>query len=302
MTRPADLFKNLIRALRLPFASASVVPFVFGSLIDRSAFNLPGFLLGFTACLSAHLSANLINDYADSRSSVDWQDTRFFGFFGGSKLIQENIFSEDFYLLLAIASACLSAICVLFLAVLLKNPAVLGYFAAVIALAWAYSMKPLQLSYHRLGEFVIFLLFGPAAVMGGYFIQTGIFPDLKSFLLSLPFGFLTTAILFSNEVPDLAGDVRAGKRTWVSLAGGPRAYLVYGVLIFAGFSAIVAGVEWGYLRPVALSALVLVIPAVGAAKIIKEYHQDKVQMIGSSKATIAIQTVAGLMLILGLIV
>ena len=81
------MLKNIIRALRLPFLSASILPFVFGSLVVRKQFNLPAFILGLMAAAFTHLSANLINDYADSKSGVDWQDKRFFGFFGGSKLI-----------------------------------------------------------------------------------------------------------------------------------------------------------------------------------------------------------------------
>jgi ABC-type dipeptide/oligopeptide/nickel transport system ATPase component len=87
------MLKSLVRALRLPFITASILPFVFGSLIERTAFGYTGFCLGFLAVISVHLSANLINDYADSASGADAHDLRFFGFFGGSKLIQENVFS-----------------------------------------------------------------------------------------------------------------------------------------------------------------------------------------------------------------
>jgi 1,4-dihydroxy-2-naphthoate octaprenyltransferase len=56
-----------IRALRLPFIVVSILPFIYGSLIERRGFNYGGFLLGLSAVISTHLSANLINDYADSR-------------------------------------------------------------------------------------------------------------------------------------------------------------------------------------------------------------------------------------------
>lgn len=175
------MIRNIVRALRLPFSSASALSFLFGSLIERDNFNLPGFLLGFIAVVCTHLSANLINDYADSKSRMDWQDNKFYKFFGGSKLIQEKVFSGRFYLHLAILFFALASICVVFLAVILKSPLVVGLFLIIIVLGWSYSVKPLQFSYHRLGELIIFILFGPAAVMGGYFIQTRLFPDLKSF-------------------------------------------------------------------------------------------------------------------------
>mgnify|MGYP001163231979 CR=1 FL=1 len=79
--------KDLVRALRVPFLSASVLPFVFGAAIERHGFHPWGFLLGLGACVSTHLSSNLINDYADSKSGADWQDRKFYQFFGGSQLI-----------------------------------------------------------------------------------------------------------------------------------------------------------------------------------------------------------------------
>ena len=87
---------NFIRAFRLPFITASTLPFVAGSLFERGNFNFTGFILGFIAVAATHLSANLINDYADSRSGADWGDRHYYGLFGGSKLIQEGGLTESF--------------------------------------------------------------------------------------------------------------------------------------------------------------------------------------------------------------
>jgi len=292
--------RNIIRALRLSFLSASVISFVFGSFIIRGRFKLLGFLFGLLCAASTHLSANLINDYADSKSGVDWQDKNFYNFFGGSKLIQEKVFSERFYLRLALFFAFLAAISVIILSFIIKNISVIGFYLVIISLSWLYTQKPLRFSYRRIGEIFIFLLFGPALVMGGYFIQAGIFPDLKSFLLSLPLGFLTTAILFANEVPDYSGDRSAGKNTWVSLTGIDKAFILYAALLACAFFTIVLGVALKYISPVALLSFVLVIPGVKAAYILKEYPSDKIKLVTSSKITIAIQALAGVILIISL--
>lgn len=289
------------RALRLPFCGASILPFIFGSLINRGDFNFPNFALGFIAVLSTHLSANLLNDYADSKSGADWHDKTFFGLFGGSKLIQEGALSEGFYLRLALVFAFIAASCVVILSFLQNSARVIIYYAAILALAWSYSHKPLALSYRRLGEIVIFLLFGPAPVMGGYFLQTGIFPDAKGLILSLPFGFFTSAILFANEVPDFGGDKKAGKFTWVSLSGAKGAYLVYLCLAGLGFISIAAAVFSGYISRPALFSLILVIPALKALNILRLAPEDKKQLIASSQITIKIQTLAGVILILSLL-
>lgn len=291
------MLKNIIRALRLPFVSASILPFIFGSLIERQHFNFRGFFLGLIAVAATHLSANLINDYADSRTGVDWQDKSFYGFFGGSKLIQEGIFSEKFYLGLAIFFAAISAFSVVILALILSTASVIVFYLFIIFLSWLYSVKPLQFSYHRIGEFIIFLLFGPALVMGGYFIQTKIFPDMRSFILSLPFGFLTTAILFANEVPDFTQDKEIGKFTWVGFLGPRRAFLLYTLLMVFAFFLIFLNIALGYLGFFAFFSFALIFPVMKAANILRIYPEDKIRLMESSKLTIAAQTFVSLILI-----
>lgn len=293
---------NIIRALRLPFATASILPFIFGSLIERSSFNFINFILGLVCALAAHLSANLINDYADSKSGADWQDRKFYGFFGGSKLIQEGVLSEVFYFKLSAFFAALSFACVLLLSLRLRTFAIIVYYLCILLLAWAYSVRPFRFSYRRLGEPIIFLLFGPAAVMGGYFIQSAAFPDLKSFILSLAFGFLVAAILFVNEVPDFAQDLKAGKFTGVSLCGPERAYLCYLFLELAAFLSVLLSVCLGYLKPVSLIALILLVPVFKAASILKNHSRDKTRLIESSKLTIMVHSLTGIFLILSLFI
>lgn len=295
------MIKNIIRALRLPFVSASALPFLFGSLINREDFNWPGFLLGFIAALSTHLAANLINDYADSKSGADWQDKKFYKFFGGSKLIQHKVFTEEFYLKLAILFSIISFVCVILLAVILESLFVLSLYLVIIFLGWSYSLKPFQFSYHKLGEMIIFILFGPALVMGGYFIQTGIFPDLKSFILSLPFGFLTTAVLFVNEVPDYPQDQMSGKLTLVSFSGPKKAFIIYYFLVFAAFVSIAISAKFGYLHKSSYLSFVTILFVFKAINILEKKYSDKTHLIESSKLTIILQTFVGAILIISLI-
>lgn len=294
------MLKNLVRAFRLPFLSASVLPFIFGSLILRYDFDLLGFLLGLFAVIATHVSANLMNDYADSKSGADWKDKNFYQFFGGSKLIQENIFSEKFILISAMIAAVIACLCVVFLSLHLQHPIVIIFYFIIIFLSWSYSAKPIQFSYRRCGELLIFILFGPALVMGGYFIQTGIFPDLKSFMLSLPFGFLTTAILFSNEVPDFADDQKAGKKTLVGAWGRERDFLLYYFLSGLAFLSIVVNIFLGYSNAIVLFALGSVILTHKAAMILRKFPSDKMRLTESSRLAILTHVLTSLILIISI--
>lgn len=295
------MMKNIIRALRLPFLSVSILPFVFGSFITASSYDITKFMLGLICAISTHLGANLINDYSDSKSGVDWQDKKFYGFFGGSKLIQEGVYKEAFYLSASITCFIISFIAVFMLTKLSRNSSIILFYLIIIFLGWSYSHKPLQLSYHKFGELVIFLLFGPVLVMGAYFIQTQIFPDLKSFILSLPFGFLTTAILFANEIPDYNEDRKFGKYNWVSFLGVDKSYILYMVLIGCAFLSIIIAMQLGYLGKVAYISFIFILPALKAAGILRKYFCDKKQLIGSSKLTILTHTFVSIILILDIV-
>jgi len=296
------MIKYIIRALRLPFITASILPFIFGSLISRENFNPVGFLFGLLAVLFTHLSANLINDYFDSRSGADWKDRNFYGFFGGSKLIQEGVLSAKFYLQASLACAAMALASVILLAVNLQSSFVILIYLLIIILSWQYTAWPLSFSYNYLGELFLFFLFGPAPVMGGYFIQSGIFPDLKSLLMSLPFGFFTVAILFANEVPDFFGDKKSGKHNLVSLAGVERAFSFYYGLLFLGLLSVFTCLARGYLGIIAILSLVVIFPGFKAGQVLKKDYSDKFKLLRSSKITINIQLLAGMILILSLLI
>lgn len=291
-------YNNFIKALRLPFITVTVLPFLFGSLIDRSDFSVLNFFLGLIAAVSVHLAANLINDYADSRSGADWRDKSFYGFFGGSKLIQHEILPESFYLKTALLFSFTGLVSTVFLAVLMKSALIVSFYIIILALAFSYSVKPFQFSYKRLGEAIVFILFGPALVMGGYFIQTGIFPSKESFLMSLPFGFMTVAVLFANEVPDFKDDERSGKVTWVSFSGRDKAFITYCILIFLVFFSVALNIISEYLDVSTFFSFIFAVLAIKAAIVLKDSPDDKAKLLTSSKLTVLLHALLSLFLLL----
>lgn len=251
--------------------------------------------------ISMHLSSNLINDYADSRSGVDWRDKRFFGFFGGSKLIQEGLISEKKYFLMAIVFAIASFLNIIILCFLRRDFFPMLMFFIIFILGWSYSHKQSKLSYRVLGELVIFILFGPSVVMGAYYIQTGIFPSLKSFILSLPFGLFTAAILLANEIPDYHEDNLAGKKNLLILTGQKNAYVIYFILFFLGYLSIDVAVSMRYINILCLVANLFVVLNLKAAKILRLFYNQKEKLVESSRLTILVQALMGIILILGVL-
>jgi 1,4-dihydroxy-2-naphthoate octaprenyltransferase len=291
--------KIYIRAFRLPFLSASVLPFIFGSFYPGQ-FNLIIFIAGIFSVIFTHLGANLINDYSDSKTGLDWKDKKFYGFFGGSKLIQEGVLSEKFYLGWAIICFLGALTAVTFLAVQLSSIKIIVYYFIILFLGFSYSHKPFQFSYNFLGELIIFILFGPVTVMGAYFLQTGIFPSYPAFILSLPFGFFTAAILVANEVADYKEDGLFDKSNLVKLVSVKNAYFLYLTLNSLGFIAILLAYYLGFLPLAALISLSSFFFVLKAARVIKNNFILKDKLIQSSQLTILNQALVSLILILSI--
>ncbi len=292
---------NLLRALRIEFLSVSILPFIFGSLVDISSFKILTFCLGMICVIFMHLSANLINDYADSCYGADNIDKRFYKLFGGSKLIQEGVYSKLFFLRLSIGLALVSFIMAISLSILVKSFIPVVSFLVIVFLGWSYSVGFFRFVYRRTGELIIFTLFGPAIVMGAFFLQTGVFPSFKAFILSIPFGFLTTSILFANEVADFPEDRSANKLTWVSITGDKKAYILYLILMVGAFLFVIFGMFLGFLNFFSIAVLLLLPLLIKATNVIKHYYNQKQKLILSSKITILIHNVVSIILIIDIL-
>jgi len=294
------VFKVLFRALRLPFISACLFPYVFGSLRSGRPFDWICFVLGVITVAGTHLSANLINDVADAHSGVDQFDQRFFGFFGGSKLIQEGRLSIRWYRRAAVLSALCAGTALLAITFRLGRWETPFLFAFVLGLAWQYSCPPLALAYRGFGESAVFLLFGPASVAGGFYFAGAGYPTFEQWTLSLPFGFLTAAILIANEVPDAREDARGGKRTLVVSLGSANGWLGFAVIEALAWFSILLSWFFGFLKTKTTAASLLGLPLVFiSASILRQHWDRKERLIVSSKLAIATQVIVGSILIVG---
>ena len=287
----------LIRAFRLPFLTASVLPYLVGAGLARQPFHPLRFTLGLLAVALTHLSANLINDYADHRSGIDDHDTSYYGLFGGSKLIQHNRLSPAFFLWTALLTLALAIIAVVTLAIILHQPALPIIMLAVATLAWAYSTGP-ALAHHGFGELIIFLLFGPTIVIGAAYLQTATLPAPEIWLLSCPLGLLTTALLVANELPDCPDDLKGGKRTLVARVGPNRTYLLFASLVSTAYLIILAAFLARLLGPLALLSLAALPLALYATLILKQHPARKRNLLNSSRLAIALHATVAITLIL----
>ena len=83
-----------IKATRMPFLTATLVPVVLGGAAawhDFNVFSWPLFFLASFGAIFIHLGVNLSNDYFDHISGNDEANKAPTPFSGGSRVIQEKL-------------------------------------------------------------------------------------------------------------------------------------------------------------------------------------------------------------------
>lgn len=224
-----------IRAARLPFLTGSLMPVALVAALASFRGSWEGFWYFFLTLLGVaglHTGGNLINDYYDSFGS-DPINRFATPFSGGSRVIQNGELSAEFVRNLAYGCLGLGVVCGLAL-MYYGRPWVALLGLCGLAAAYLYSASPVQLMSKGLGEFTIFLAFGPVLTLGAYYALTGrVAPE--GFFVGLPLAFLITAILWINEFPDLEADTAAAKEHLVARLGLKKSRLVYAGLMLAPF-------------------------------------------------------------------
>jgi 1,4-dihydroxy-2-naphthoate octaprenyltransferase len=239
-----------VRALRAPFFTATLVPVLLGAVIahrDLAAsgsaqfWNWSTFWWVLLGALLAHAGTNITNDYYDHTSRNDEWNTLFSPFNGGSRMIQAGLLPAWKVLLAGLL--CFAATVAVGLRLNsmitgspLGNSPLLWIGVTGVALGLFYTMSPVRIGYHGLGELAIFLGFGPVMVLGTHYVllarylrETGTnWPWLTPFLASVPVGILIMLVVWINQFQDAPADEKAGKRTWVvRLAARKNGVMLY---------------------------------------------------------------------------
>lgn len=191
--------------------------------------------------LFSHISVNTFNEYMDYASGLDLQTVKT-PFSGGSGAIPENPRIHQSVLLVATVSLLLTCIIGVYLVAHAGWPLLLiGGLGTFIILSYT----PLLNRVPWLCLLSPGLAFGPLFVLGTFISITP--PEsvqLPSFamplLYSLPAFFLVNGLLLINQIPDIAADRAAGRRTFPSYYGVEASMQAYLALILLAGASIIA--------------------------------------------------------------
>lgn len=291
-----DTLKVWIRAIR-PFAySGSLIPVVIGTIaaIGQADFNWPGFLLVFFGILILHTGANLISDYNDYINGIDTKES-----FGSSGVLVEKLIAPKKIKTAAKCLLLISALIAISLALLRGWPVIVFALTGILG-GYFYTGKPLRLKYRGLGDPVIFILFGPLLVGGAYYIQTqAVLP--APFILSIPVGLMTTAILHANDIRDLVHDKAAGIKSFSMIIGEGFAKHVYVFLIAGAYLSVPLFVMTGILGYWSLACFVTLPLALRNIRSVKNAPGSR-EIIMLDKDTAKLAGQFGIVLILTILI
>jgi 1,4-dihydroxy-2-naphthoate octaprenyltransferase len=257
-----------LMAARIRTLPAAIAPVLVGTALAGAGgiFRAGPFAAAMLGSILIQIGTNLANDYSDARRGADSEDR-----LGPVRVTAGGLVPPRQVLIATYVTFGLAVVCGLYL-VFAAGIELLFVGVASIAAGVLYTGGPKPYGYEGLGEVFVFLFFGVAAVTGSTFAQLKAWPS-EAFMLAVPVGLLAAAILVVNNVRDLDGDARAGKRTLAVRLGRERARTVYGLMLYVSYLAAVLPWLLGSLSPWVLLAWLTLPLAVRLARTVRT-HAD----------------------------
>jgi len=195
----------------------------------------------------AHGTNNILNDYTDYTRGVD-KDNYFRSQYGVHPLVQkfwEPSTSIRWFVVSGFL-ATLAGIYALFHTGFSATTIWLFVFGAIVLLAYTYPFK-----YWGVGEFMIFLIWGPILISGVYFVLTNVW-DWNVVVAGIPFGLSVASINIAKHIDKSEDDRKKGVGTFPVRVGEANARRVNQVAVVLIYLVTLYLVLDGYFTPAML--------------------------------------------------
>ncbi len=292
--------KIWLMQIRLPFlvlAPISVLVGVSVAVYESYPINALYLALAFVGALLAHIAVNVLNEYFDYKSGVDFKTVRT-PFSGGSGVLVEGLLNPRSVYIFGLACiAAMIAIGGYFYYV--HGPAIIPLGALGIVTIYFYTThitrSPL------LCVIAPGLGFGPLMVMGTYFALTGTYSLAAGLASIVPF-FLVSNLLLLNQFPDVEADASAARRHLPIVIGRKGSSDVYALLLLAAYVALVVSVLVGVLPYMALFGLLTLPLGLMAVKGARKYYDEIENLLPVMGRNVLLTLLLPLLMAIGIII
>ncbi|WP_066310838.1 1,4-dihydroxy-2-naphthoate polyprenyltransferase [Bacillus sp. FJAT-29814] len=274
--------------------TAAFVPVLLGTALSLKYGNIHFglFLAMLIASLLIQAATNMFNEYYDFKRGLDTEHSVGIG----GTIVRDGIkprtvmnLALGFYGIALLLGVYICANSSWWLAIV-------GLIC--MAIGYLYTGGPLPIAHTPFGELFSGFFMGMMIILIAFFIQTGTV-DSTSILVSIPSFVLVGGIMMSNNIRDLDGDKKFGRKTLAILLGKENAvYFLAGMFIFSYvwiFALIIADIV-----PIWTALVLLSTPK--PIKSVKGFFKGTIpiEMAPAMKATAQTNTIFGFLLAIGI--
>jgi 1,4-dihydroxy-2-naphthoate octaprenyltransferase len=285
---------------------ASLVGVVLGTAIawrEARVFDAPAFVLTAIGVVCLHAATNMSNDSIDFQRGVDDLPPELVSpFTGGARVLPDGALTVEAHRRAWMALYGLAAVVGVILATTRPNGWILLVLGAVGGLMGIfYTLPPLSLQYHGIGEAAVAVIFGPIVTLGAYAVQRGALA-WEALFASLPLGLLVAAFLLVNEMPEYRTDPKGGKQTIPALIGLEKSVVLYEALVGSALLllAVFSVLQW--ISWVAVIGLIALIPLARARSVLRAHYREYPAHIVANAATIQAVLLLGIAMTLAYLI
>jgi 1,4-dihydroxy-2-naphthoate polyprenyltransferase len=295
---------SLFRMIRAPFLSSILAPLLAGTLVAvcvTGGFRLPGFLLVLAMGIGLHAATNVYNDIYDTLQGSDRINARRGEFSGGSGILVEHPEYLTRMRGTARGGLVLAAFATIGLMFVIRRslwPQCLGLFAVSAFLSKYYTAGPVKLAYRGLGEFFVWLAFGPMAVWIASVGQNLGWHTLVGAAMPAT-GLSTLSILLIGQIIDLPADEASGKHGIAVRIGVPATVRVFGA-VHGALALNLALLAWRMGWPVLLGTVPAAVLLPRIWRLLDGGRADVAALKAAAKANVQLHLLFSLLFIVGL--
>ncbi|MDQ0160931.1 1,4-dihydroxy-2-naphthoate polyprenyltransferase [Aeribacillus alveayuensis] len=294
--KPNDGWRVWWMLLRPHTLTAAFVPVMIGTLLAllENSLHIGLFLAMLLASILIQSATNMFNEYFDYKRGLDTKES-----VGIGGAIVRNGIKPKTVLYLGFSFFGISIILGVYICLLSSWwIAVVGLIC--MAAGYFYTGGPIPIAYTPFGELMSGFFMGVIIILISFFIQTGTI-TFTTVLHSIPIAITIAAILLANNIRDLDGDKKNGRKTLAILIGRQKAITLLAGMFITAYLFVLFMILFGYTTWWSFLVLLSIPKATFA---VKQFigKTKPIEMMPAMKATAETNTLFGFLLSIGLII
>ncbi|MCZ2257686.1 1,4-dihydroxy-2-naphthoate polyprenyltransferase [Sporosarcina sp. G11-34] len=275
--------------------TAAFAPVFLGTMIalTNGNINFPLFFAMLIASIFIQMATNMFNEYYDFKRGLDTEQS-----IGIGGTIVRNGVKPKTVLNLAFILYGISVLIGIYICMETSWwLAVVGLIS--MAIGYFYTGGPYPIAYTPFGELVSGVVMGMLLILIAFYIQT-LTVTTEAILLSVPSMLLVGGIMMANNIRDIEGDTKGGRRTLAILVNRSNAITILMLFFIISYVWIIGMVLFGHLTPWALLVFLSIKKPATAINVFRK-NKNPLLVNPAMKNTAITNTLFGLLLGIGIL-